>query len=309
MSHLQLPVVITPTRAELGARCHRRHFLSDNLGKARYFSASLEFGSVCHSGAGAHWLQKDWREALQVEWAKRFELNSRASQEKVSLALAEGMLGYYVEHSQLAGPFTDQGDWKLVDVEQRFEVPLRDFKLSFQCDRMAYNEAEDWLVIVDLKTAARLDYRWERQFETSLQMKLYKGAAKTVFQASRVDVVVEGLLKDIPSNIRYYVCPDWSDLMLAEAAHNAHTIAAMDAEVIVAGSDVIHNIMTPGEKKLILNQDKVEQLAVTATPVNYMDCFSYGIECPFRRICVADVPERVSILRGEYFDKLDDEDY
>lgn len=308
--HLSLPVVITPTRAELGARCHRRHVLSDVLSKARYASASLEFGSLIHAGVAQHWLGRDWRKVIQDEWTTRFE-QSDVSQKDVSLELAMAMMENYVATAQIAGPFTDQGDWQRVDVEQRFEIPLRDSILSFQCDRMVYNKAENWLVVVDSKTAGRLDARWDRQWETSLQMKLYKGGARTVFATGgRVDVVVEGILKDLPSTLRYYVCPDWSDALIAEAAFNAHMIAEMDAEVLVAGMDVAYNVSRPvqvPDKTLKVNQSKVEEIAVTMTGVNYNDCFSYGIECPFRRLCVADVSERVALLRGEYIDKQGEE--
>lgn len=310
MSHLELPVVITPTRAELGARCHRRHFLSDVLGKARYFSASLEFGSVVHAGAAAFWLGRDWNEAVRLEWGKRFDANPQVSQESVSLQMATAMMEHYVKNAKIAGPFSDQGIWKRVDVEQRFEIPLRDLTLSFQCDRMAYNADENWLVVVDTKTAARLDPRWDRQWETSLQMKLYKAGAKHVFATGgRVDVVVEGLLKHVPSDLRYYACPDWSDGMLAEAAHNAYVIADMDRDLIEQASTepalvipVHRNHKLEPDVKLVPNQQRAEELAVRFTPVNYMDCYSYNVECPFRRICTADIDERVGILRGEYFE-------
>lgn len=302
---LELPVTITPSRAELGARCHRRHFLSDILSKARYFSPSLEFGSVVHAGAAAHWLKRDVSAALSAEWTKR-----KVESDSLTLKLAESMLDHYVQNAELAGPFTSQGNWKLVDVEQRFELPLMDTKLSFQTDRIVHDMDQNWMVIVDSKTAGRLDARWEKQWETSLQMKLYRAGAKQVFQTGgRVDVVIEGILKHVPSSLRYYVCPEWSDSLLKEAIHNAWLIASMDKELIeqcveeedVAGivRDAQDNVVR--SKSISINPDKALALGVALTPVNYMDCFSYGIECPFRRICTADVDERVSIVKGEYF--------
>lgn len=307
---LDLPVVITPTRAELGARCHRRHFLADVLGKARYASPSLEFGSVIHAGAAAHWLGQDVMKVLSDEWSKRFEVlqagyTSLPSQEKVSLAMANGMLDGYARNAQIAGPFTDQGDFKLVDVEQRFEIPLMDTKLSFQMDRVAYDKEQNWMVVVDSKTAARLDARWDKQWETSVQMKLYRGGAKKVFDTGgRIDIVVEGILKHVPSLVRYYVCPEWSDGILAEAAHNAYTIAKLDEEILTQGSDIVELADVTGKltQKLTPNLAKIEEIALKFTPVNYFDCFSYGVECPFRRLCVSDVEHRVPILHAEYFD-------
>lgn len=309
MTRLTLPIVITPTRAELGARCHRRHFLSDQLGRARYSSPSLDFGTVVHAGASAHWLfatgrdKKDPKDVMKAEWDR---LNIQSP--KLSLAMANAMLDHYIQNAQIAGPFTSQGNFQLVDVEQRFEIPLRDVKLSFQCDRIAYDKEQNWLVVTDTKTAARLDAKWDRQWETSVQMKLYRAGVKQVFKfepPARIDIIVEGLLKDIPSDIRYYVCPEWSDGLLAEAAHNAYTIAKLDEDIIQQGSDEINLTNDKGEKewsKLTPNVQKIEELAVRFTPVNYMDCYSYGIECPFRRLCVADVEQRVPILHAEYFE-------
>lgn len=299
MNHLQLPVVITPTRAELGARCHRRHFLADVLCKTLYSSPSLEFGSLIHAGGSAHWLGRDWRQVIKDEWHNRFELTN-VSQESVSLEMAIAMMEYYEANAKLAGPYQDAADdWVLVDVEQRFEAPLRNHKVSFQMDRIAYSKSQDWLVIGDIKTAARLDKRWERQWEKSLQMKLYRLETQTVFEhTGKLDVFIEGLHKNVPSKIQYYSCPEWSTGLLGEAAFNAKVIADLDRELIEAAVD--------GDGTISLA--RAEEIGVRYTPVNYGDCFSYGIECPFHRICVSDVDERVGILRGEYTEKLE-EDY
>lgn len=310
MSKLELPVTITPSRSELAARCHRRHFLADILGKARYFSPSLEFGSVIHAGVGAVWLnrkdqtQPTWDAALEAEWAKR-----KVESDSLTLALAKSMLKDYEQKALIAGPLTSQGNFKLVDIEQRFEIPLRDIKLSFQTDRVAFDKDQNWMVIVDSKTAQRLDARWDKQWETSVQMKLYKTGAKSVFATGgRVDVVVEGILKHAPSDIRYYVCPEWSDSMLAEAAFNAYQQAKMDEDLILKGSDIValRDSLDHVHPKPVPNQKKIEELAVRYTPFNYADCYAYGVECPFRRICTADPEHRVSILNAEYFDVVEE---
>lgn len=304
MNHATLPVVITPTRAELGARCHRRHFLSDILCRALYSSPSLEFGSVIHAGGAAHWLERDWRSAIAQEWETRFT-KTDVSQESVSLAMATSMLEYYEVNAKLAGPFQDAADdWKLVDVEQRFEVPIGGVVLSFQMDRVAYSKSQDWLVIGDIKTAARLDKRWERTWEKSLQMKLYRLGARTVFDhQGRLDIFIEGLLKNVPSKIQYYACPEWSDKLLGEAVFNAVNIAKADEKLIESCLVRLLDDGTP-----VIDIAKLEEVAVRYTTVNYGDCYSYGVECPFHRICVADVDERVGILRGEYTEKVE-EDY
>lgn len=306
MNHLELPVVITPTRVELGGRCHRRHFLGDVLNKTLYRSPSLEFGSMIHAGGSSYWLGKDWRPVIENEWKERFEKTS-VSQDSVSLPMANAMMEFYQTNAKLAGPFQDAADdWVLVDVEQRFEMPIRDNDknmviavLSFQMDRIVYSKSQDWLVIGDIKTAARLDKRWEKPWEKSLQMKLYRIGVRTVFEhVGKLDVFIEGLHKHVPSDIRYYACPEWSDGLLGEAVFNAKNIADIDKELIKACMD------SDGSISLA----KAEELGVRYTTVNYNDCYSYGVECIFHRICTADVDERVGILRGEFTEKVE-EDY
>jgi len=309
MPKLNLPVVITPSRAELGTRCHRRHFLNDALCRVRGTSASLEFGSVIHAGAFAYWLKRDWREAITNEWNTRFEGPVTPDfADKLSLEMALAMGEFYVNNVKLAGPYQEAADdWQLVDVEQRFEIPIKDAVLSFQCDRLVYSKSQDWLLVGDLKTAGRLDARWEKQWETSLQMKLYAAGTKTVFDHyGQVSVFIEGLYKHVPSDIRYFACPDWSQGLLQEAIFNAHNVAQMDEEILIRGHEAqlvvpVHrdHTLTP-EKRMMPNVEKIEELAVRYTPVNYGDCYSYNQECPYRRICVADLEERVGILRSEY---------
>lgn len=305
MNHLSLPVIITPTRAENGSACHRKHFLGDVLNKELFHSPSLEFGSVVHAGAGAHWLSKekkaalDWRTVIQDEWHDRFELTN-VSQDNVSIEMAFAMMEYYEANAKLAGPFQDAADdWVLVDAEQRYEMPLREHLLSLQMDRVVYSKSQNWLLIGDLKTAARLDARWEKQWARSLQMKDYKLGVQTIFEtAGRIDVFIEGLYKHVPSDIRYYVCPEWSDKMLGEAAFNTVAVAEKDKQLIEMSR------MEDGSYSLA----KAEEIGVRFTTVNYGNCFTYNSECPFYRVCTADVDERVGILRGEYTEKVE-EDY
>lgn len=299
MNHLQLPVVITPTRAENGSACHRKHFLGDILCKTLYSSPSLEFGSLIHAGVGAIWLGKPWRDVIQQEWVERF-VKTSVSQDSVSLEMAVAMMKYYEANAKLAGPFQDAADdWKLVDAEQRYEMGLRNHLLSLQMDRVVYSKSQNWLLIGDLKTAARLDARWDKQWERSLQMKDYKLGVQTIFgHEGRLDVFVEGLHKHVPSAIRYYVCPEWSPKQLGEAAFNTVAVAEKDHQLIEMSR------MGNG----LISLEKAEEIGVRFTTVNYGNCFTYNSECPFYRVCTADVDERVGILRGEYTEKIE-EDY
>lgn len=302
MNKVQLPVVITPSRTEVGTRCHRRHFLGDILSRARYFSPSLEFGSVIHAGAAQYWLNERSNKmtklptpamAVSDEWGKR-----KVESESLTLQLAQSIIIDYQQNAKLAGPFSDQGDFKLVDVEQRLELDLApDIKMTFQCDRIVYDKDQNWLVVVDSKTSQRLDQRWDKQWELSLQMKLYRvGVIETLQTGGRVDIVVEGILKHSPSSLRYYICPEWSDGILLEAKRQAAMIAELDKDIMTDPLGGLYDLK------------QIEEYAVSLTPVNYQDCYSYNVECPFRRICTADVENRVAILHGEYFE-LEEESY
>lgn len=302
MSKLSLPVVVTPTRVELGLRCYRRHVIADLLQRARYVSPSLEFGSVVHAGAAAWWKNADLdgdvarakaHAAVNAEWAKRFDANPAITPGDHSLQLAEAMIQTYTMTAELNGPFgLEKGDWQIVSVEDRLEVPLvigngRSAKLSFQTDRVVFNKTNDHLVVVDSKTAARIDKRWERQWETSLQMKLYKAGAARAYDMppENIDVVVEGILKDVPSRVVYIPCPDWSVGLLNEAIAQAQEIASRDTDLLLGRS-----------------VDEIPELAVNKTSINYMSCFEYGVECPFRRLCTSEPEERVALLTSEFFE-------
>ena len=303
MSKIQLPVIITPSRVELGLRCQRRHSLADILQVASYYSPSLEFGSVIHTGAASWWNDDGEGSAMAAEWNKRFTMNPRVNQGDLSLEMANAMMAAYRQNAKLAGPFDAEGPWQLVSVEERIEVPLglglvdgekRKAKLSFQTDRVVWNKANQHLVVVDTKTTGRLDKRWARQWETSLQMKLYKAAAVAAYDMdpANVSVVVEGVLKDVPSRIQYEVCPEWSKDMLEEAVNQARIVAIRDWDLIASRDDA--NV--PRDKHL------VELDILTHTSVNYMSCAEYGVICPFYQLCTAEPSERQAILHGEYWE-------
>jgi len=302
LSKIQLPVIVTPSRVELGLRCQRRHSLADILQVASYYSPSLEFGSVIHTGAASWWNDDGEGSAMAAEWNKRFTMNPRVNQGELSLEMANAMMAAYRQNAKLAGPFDAEGPWQLVSVEERIEVPLslglvdgeeRKAKLSFQTDRVVWNKETQHLVVVDTKTAGRLDKRWARQWETSLQMKLYKACAVAAYDMdpANVSVVVEGVLKDVPSTIQYEVCPDWGQSTLAEAVNQAKIVALRDYELIAGSIEGV-----PRDRNL------VAQDALVNTAVNYMSCYEYGVECPFRKLCTAEPEERIAILNGEYWE-------
>jgi hypothetical protein len=278
--------------------------LSDILQRTSFRYPSLGFGSVIHGGAGVWWLTGDSAQvglAVMEEWKHQFEGDGAAFSKDLTFQLAMGIMDEYVKKAISNGPFQmEQGQWQTVAVEQRLELPLamknkEKATLSFQIDRLLYNNTNGHAVIVDTKTAGRLDRRWEAQWERSLQMKLYKAAICRAydFEPDRVDVVIEGVLKDLPTAIKYLVCPNWSEAMLLEATKQAAMIAQKDHELISANG-------LPKDLALI------EVEALTETETNYGDCFAYNTECPFYKLCLAEPDERVGILHSEYFESTDE---
>lgn len=290
MSRLHLPIVLTPTRAELGSRCHRRHFLSDILERNRYHSPSLAFGTVIHAAAAEWWRSFDHAAAARVLHDTYAAVDPSTFGQTTTEQLAQAMLTTYVQNAALAGPFQSMGPWQIVSIEDRLEIPLGRHRLSFQTDRVLFNKDRGHLVVVDTKTAQRLDARWERQWEMSLQMKLYRRAMQRVYDMPLLDIVIEGVLKDMPSKLRYYTCPEWDAGMLDEAERQFIHVADMDRALVASEIDV------PVDTSI------AEEWGVSKTAVNYHDCHSYNTECPFRRLCIAPVEQRVGILRAEYFE-------
>lgn len=284
-----LPIVVTPSRIELGKRCHRRHVLSDLLHYRRTRSPSLEFGSVKHAGASCWWRTNSRTKALGVygkEWDQRLAPLATDLTRELTISVAND----YMDKAKIAGPFSDEGEWQIVSLEDRLEIPLAGSdgaRLSFQTDRVVWCEATEHLVIVDTKTAARIDARWRKQWETSLQMKLYKACVSQAydFDPAVIDVVIEGVVKDVPSRIEYVICPQWSPKLLAEAVLQAKQLAKQDRLFVESVLD---------------STDHAEEIAVNGTSVNYMDCFSYGVECPFRTLCTDDPDRRAFRLKDEF---------
>lgn len=294
-------VTVTPSRVELGHRCYRRHAIADQLKRVRYFSPSLEFGSIIHAGAAAWWssessdgniARQEAKDAVRMEWGKRFESGTGAVPGDLTLDTAIGMIDYYTKNAELSGAFSlEPGEWQLVAAEERLEIPLgKGMVLSFQNDRIVWNKQMGHLVVVDTKTASRVDYRWKRQWETTDQMKLYKKGVSVAFDIDpeKVDIVIEGLVKKVPSALEYVVCPPWEIGLLDEAWRQAVSIAERD-RALMFDHDMPRDV------------GKVEYDALVLTDHNYQCCFEYGVECPYRRLCLADPDERVSLLHGEYF--------
>lgn len=274
--------ILTPTRVELGSRCHRRHVITDILEKGLYESAAAKFGNVVHTGTAEWWKSRDLTkvEAAVIAEGKKWE---HILDEKHSLALAQTMVEQYTEKASLSGLFGE--DLQIVTIEERLPVKVPFGEMTFQLDRLLARD-NDRLILVDTKTASRIDQKWRGQWNRSMQMRLYKRLLELTYRMP-VDIVIEGLEKKLPLKIEYVLCPDFSAGELDEAFWLAEGIAKKDKEILTL-------FLEKGEEYGI-------EAAVGRTEFNYQDCFSYNVPCPFLKLCEAPVEERRGLL-GEYLD-------
>lgn len=278
---MRLDNLITPTRVELASRCYRRHVLTDIMEKGLYKSAAASFGNVIHAGVAEYWRSLDislMLKAVTDEYTKyQNDMN-----DKHSLPLALSMMEQYAEKAVKAGVYNDI--YQTVMIEERMEYKIDGLKFSFQLDRLLSWENTQ-LVLVDAKTASRLDARWRSQWPLSLQMRLYKRAIEDMFDMP-VDIVIEGLEKKLPLKIEYYPCPDWDKDQLDEAVEQAKRIYAKDEALL---SVYFNN----GEDEFIE--------AALRSEFNYGDCHAYNFDCPFLPLCGASPSHRKGMLM-DYID-------
>lgn len=175
------------------------------------------------------------------------------------------------------------GDWRWLAIEERktLDGALDDaLALPFTVDRLLADERGE-LVIVDLKTAARLTGRWRSQWQRSLQLKLYRASLETLYGAKTRAVVVEGLEK-ASGTLVYERLPDWTPSELDEARALWRALAERDAEIA-------QHLAEDGEEWLLRE-----------TRFNYQDCFSYGYACEYLDLCSAPPELRLGLLRADF---------
>jgi hypothetical protein len=276
--------IITPTRVELGTRCYRRHVLTDMLEKGKYKSAAASFGNVLHAGVAEYWKSRDDNKvaaAVSAEYAKVADVMN----EKHSLALALTMMEQYGTKAALAGSIGEaDSPFQIVLIEERAAFKLDGLDMTFQLDRLLSLNNEE-LILVDAKSASRLDARWRTQWPLSLQMRLYMKALRTMYDMP-VTIIIEGLQKGLPLKIEYYTCPDWSDEELDEAVDAAKRVQAKDRALL--------DILT------LQGEDALVEAAVRSE-FNYGDCHSYNTDCSFLELCSIAPNERKGAL-SDYLD-------
>jgi hypothetical protein len=301
---VQLPIVLTPTRAEAGSACHRKHVLSDILEWGKHKSPAAQFGNVIHAGAAAWW---KWTtgfgeghtaaagdvptvpytammEAVRREWGVQ-EITS----EKYTLEMAERMMEAYSSQASLAGVFEGVGKWQVLTIEERFEVVWKGIRMRFQNDRALAEVDSQRVLLVDTKTTSRPDAKWRKQWSQSLQMKLYRKAVLELYDRE-TDILVEGVDKGSKPKLHYVITPHWSEKQLEEAVEQFLRVGEADKELV-------ERYLLPDGS---FNLTGLENEALTKTAFNYGNCYSYGMECPFLPLCDAEPEDRRGMLHADY---------
>jgi hypothetical protein len=278
-------VVLSPTRVAGALKCLRKHVLSEVLGQHPNGeeAPALDFGDMMHRVAAVYWF-----EGLAVATEYLLQNFTKPFNDKHTPELAHKLLAVYARDAKL---FPFGGDeWVIEDLEERYSVEVPFGTLTFQIDRLLRNQNTGALALVDLKTASRCDARWAKQWPRSLQMKLYSECCVRKYGQALQWLVIEGLDKTA-AKVEYLALPEVSEEKRAEAWHSVEWIARHDAQLLDAARDA---------ESGAINVDKLVELALTSTPTNESECFSYYRECDFLPLCDAEPSERIALLRGDY---------
>ena len=234
------------------------------------------------------------RDAAEVILLESYEkYPALASDKKHTFDLAIFMLRYYMDEAPLAGGFwaAGQAGWEPIAIEERIIIDIGDMKLSFQLDRLVRLPSHDLTVLVDLKTAGRMNKNWERNWPLSLQQKLYRWAVREHYSLDLSGHYIEGLLKDVPCDLKYVELPDWSDAELTEAVDLFRTLWSRDEDLIWGSID---------EETGAVDVARLTHRGLTETTTNPFDCFSYYTQCPMYDICQAPPDQRVALLEESF---------
>jgi hypothetical protein len=176
-----------------------------------------------------------------------------------------------------------------VVIENRLEVDLgRNVTLTFKLDRLVHCPETGMYVMVDSKTASTrgrsFPSYWANQWPRSLQQRLYRWAVLESFgmESNQLEQWIEGLLKNVPTEVKYVQLPAWSESELEEAA----TLALHWGD----------------ENKAFIGDDgKLDvDTVLTAPNFNFGDCEAYFRPCPYTSLCMAQPEDRLGIYMAEF---------
>lgn len=302
MTNIELPIIGTPSRTEQGARCHRRHFVADNLclvPKTRS-EANTALGTMIHAGAAAWWQTGDvakmhlaWRSAWQAE-SRWLEAQTDLTKDSVA-----AIMEHYSAAAKLgAGAWcARQEGWRLEACEKRVVVELSPLaRLSFQLDRLAHHaESEVW-VLTDTKSkkpgTKYRDAQWDEKWGFSLQQMVYRWVVINVLgvPAAQLEHYIEAVTKAVPSEVRYVQLPAWSKSQLEEAKDALVRLCQKDAKLVA------DNTLPNGA----VDVAGLLTAALTTTDYNPGDCFAFFTKCPLYEVCTSPPELRVGLVRDGF---------
>lgn len=319
--YLSLPVRLSPTRAELSARCFRRHLLSDVLLRTGFRSPSAEFGTHTHDALRVFYqareldglpeseaIQASLDAALGPEWTIE-EAKPRHTKDH----LHKMLMAYYPVADVSAGL---PGSWQLVQLEVRnlVESPDAAAVIPYQIDRLLQNvDDPDHFAVVDTKTSYRIDQNWKSSMSRSIQQRLYRWAARQDLGLDIRDTVIEGLPKwsaDL-TPVYHWASMGWTEAFIQEAYHLWLQRAEADA---LFQTQVRMELEANGQSVADTDVFYMTALAMAVRypDFNYQDCRAYNVSCPFLSVCETDVDDRLGLLLsetdlGEPWDTQDDD--
>lgn len=274
MRQRELPVILTPSRTQTALNCYREHWLAHREGlvkRGEEDGPALAFGTAMHAIAAEWWRSKlEHRPAeCAVVASEQYLPEDAVHNHDVLLRLASA----YCRIAQAGG--TEHGE--IVMAERRLEVTTPGgFILSFQCDRLTRVDGK--LRMIDLKTVARPDMRWLKQWATDMQMRLYAWGIRE-FMKEPVEIQVEGCHKATGELILVPV--ELEDWMLDQAIATFDEVCRRDKEAIEGEADAVFGVYVPPEH-------------------NLSACYRYGRMCDYYEVCTAPPEQRSVILNVEY---------
>lgn len=305
-------VVLSPTRGELAARCHRRHLLSDRLHlrpRVADKSPALTFGGSVHVARDAFW--EEATDPDGYELPERRPRALEAAQEAFrshypdpgldyhTVDLGMLLLAEYAKNAKLGGVVP--GDWKILHREQRFhyDLPLSDsatLRIYYTIDTLLEN-AEGELCIMDLKTASKLSGLWRASQTNAIQIRAYKALEEARLGRPISYVQVEGLQKKDDSGRMEYVWADasWTPSYVSEALQLLKGIGLADFRFLSTAGGSFDSALAAALTNPAL------------ATFNQMDCKSYYYTCPFYDLCYSDPELRIGLALSDY--EVDVQDY
>lgn len=301
---LSLPVILSPTRVELGARCLRRHILSDLLHLRAYDSPSAAFGTQMHLAVDAWWRHTLDGDSPVVSLEAALDAlepwPDAATYGYHSLDLARTLVTEYSANGRLAAN-SPYDDWELLDAERRYVLQYvdhetgRELILTFKMDRVLASHERGVLCVVDTKTSANPGDKWAAGMRTSIQQRLYNQMAFDLYGLPVTEHWVEGIDKKgkatrVGGLVYLQVDELWTQAYTQEALDLAYHVASLD-EVAVQAALADAATSDEADQQLL-------ELALTKAPFNLQDCHSYYTPCEFLDLCQASPDERVALVAG-----------